>query len=487
MTDSASDSRSLARGFATNAIGILLRTSRIGFLWVVASMYGTTEYAVYTLSFAVFDVLLFVALAGFDNALWNFIPRFHDSKPALERACLRTAIVLTTGVAVVLGGGLWVSADWVAAEFFQKPAVAYGLRWMAAILPLAALARVLFAATRGLGIMKYYVIGIEFTEPMAMLLLGLLALPFHHAFPSRSTGVFAAHLISELTVVLIAIRLFGRHFSWGDWLRGESSWFHRPTLQYALALGSVNISALLARRVDILMVGRYLPVAQVAVYNLSSDLAYALLKLRSAFTPVVVPLLAEASERNEMGRVRHSTKLSALWSTAGAFPPLFVYLLFGGWLIGLFNLDSGIGHPVLCMLAVSHFISTGLGPVGEVISSQGKPHVYTIFSSLPLLLLFFLGPVAIPSHGPIAAASLAGGGAMLAKLPQVLFAWIKFGVHPFSPALGSLVCVGIGLAAAMAVGKLILPDYENLTAPLFAAAFTTLFGAWVWKRRILHA
>ncbi|MBI2060051.1 MAG: oligosaccharide flippase family protein [Nitrospirae bacterium] len=479
-------SSSLGRGVLTNFTGIALRTSRVGFLWIVAKLYGTSEYAVYSLSFAVYDVLLFLCLAGFDNALWNFIPRYRGTDRARERSCLQTAILLPAFASLVLGAGLVLGAEPVASLLFRKPEVAPGLRWMGAILPLATLARILFAATRGLKIMKYYVIGIEMFEPLAMVSLALLFLQFQLPIP-KAEGPFVAHLVAEFAVVLVAFVTTRRHFSLGQMFMPHPAWFHRETFSYSVALGGVNMSTLLSRRVDIFLVGRYLPLPQVAAYNLATEVAFIIVKIRAAFPPIMSPLLAEASTTGDHKRLRESARAAALWSTVATIPAVVLALLFGAPLMEAFGMEPRFGHAPLILLVLGHFAYTAGGPAGEVLAATGRPYAYTLFNSLPMILTLVLGPLLIPGGAGVTAAWITCAGTAVSKIPLVLLMNSKTRVQTFSLSQIEVLAAGAALAALLwALGAWITVD-TPLEMGGLALLFCALFGGWIWKRKLLRA
>ncbi|MBI2889338.1 MAG: oligosaccharide flippase family protein [Nitrospirae bacterium] len=486
MSPPAADARILAQGSATNLFGILLRCTRVGFLWVVASLYGTTVYAHYTLSFAVFDFLLFVCLAGFDNALWNFIPRYRGRDPEQERACLRTALGLPLIASLVLGAALFVSAPFIADSFFRKPEVAAGLRWMAVILPPAVTARMLYAATRGLKIMAYFVIGIEFLEPVVMLIVSLAVLGLAGSAPWASAGPYAAHLAAEAVVLLVGLAFFARHFSLRTLSLRGGGCLDGETLRFAVALGGVNVSALLARRVDIFLVGRYLPVAQVAAYNLATELAYLLAKIRAAFTPIVTPLMAEASSSGDLDRLRRSTRLSTLWGTAGALPALVLYVIFGAWLIELFGMDGKVGYTALVLLSAGSFLNLAAGPTGEVLAATGRPFAYTLFNSIPIAMVAALGPLCIPVAGTWAAGALAGGGNALSKVPQAWMTWRRIGVHGFSRRQARVLAAGLALGAGTWGAAALLPGTGPAEVLGLSTLFVAAYAGWLWRKKLLR-
>lgn len=472
------DAQDLRRGGAANLTGTLVRALKPVSLAVIANLYGGEIFGQFMLCYAALDLLTGAAVFGADHALWNFVSRRRAAaRPDLEAQALRTALLWTVAASGLLAAGTALSAGLLATTVFGAPALAPALRIIAPAIPAFALARVLLAATRGLRLMRYHVLVLDVGESVLVLVLA----PALYLAGLTERGAVLALLLTAVAVLAAAALAFLRHFSPRDISRRRGAAFvSGEVLRYNLTLGWALVAGLLTRRLDVFLIAHFQPMSVVGAYTLASEFGGALGKIRSSFSPVVIPVLAARRDRPTTGR-RQPSALVALSVTALSLPLLYVFVVAGPAILALYRPEFVAAYGAMVAIAAAHALHGFMGFPGEALSVAGRPRHVAIWGSVQVVLVAALAWLLIPPLGMLGAALAAGGALLLSRLPLLLIARRVLQHSSLSAALGGLLLrtaatLGVGGAAA-----LLLRDRWPIVGAAIAAVALAAYTWWVWR------
>ena len=105
-----------------------------------------------------------------------------------------------------------------------------------------------------------------------------------------------------------------------------------------------------------------------------------------------------------MTQLDRTARQSARWMTLLAGPPLALFLLFPGFMMGLFGDEFRAGAPLLAVLAVGQFINVATGSVGYLLIMSGHEKWILNRSIFIAAISLALNLLLIPRFGTLGAA-----------------------------------------------------------------------------------
>ena len=414
---------------------------------------------------------------GLDNAAVRYVSLYHGegNRDGVASAVRFTLFAgLFTGV--VVGAGLYFSADKFFAEFFAQDGLGQVLRLLAVSVPFLSVMTVALASTQGLKEMKYTAWCKNIFHPVANLCLVLL----FYAFGSKLVGVASAWLLSTFISVVLSLyylqkvlkhaghRGLGFHVS-------DSAATAREILGFASPLVLVVILTSLITWTDTLMLGYFRPADEVGIYSAALRTAMLTGIVLVSFNAIFSPLISDLYNRGETGRLESMFKLTCRWIFTFSLPLFLLISLFPAEIMSLFGAEFVSGQNVLVVIAFAWFINAAAGSVGVMLIMSGYQKVMMVNSIAIFLLNVLMNYFLIPAYGMQGAAVASGLSIIAYNAVMLLQVKILIGMHPYNRMFIKPLVFGgiIFLIFYMMVGWLDLSLVLKLTviAPAFVGAF----------------
>lgn len=417
---SRSDASTIARGAAVNFIGTVARLIKSVSFIVLTRLFGAEIFGLYMLGWTTVDLVSKVGQFSLDKGLVNFIPRLREDG---ETEAIHRTIAQALGVGLLLSAGigavLYAGAAQLADGLLDKPRLTGMLRLLAVGLPLIALTQIILGVTRAHKVMKYDAMVRGAVEPLV--LFGAACVLFYAGW--RTYGIAAAHLAALASGLLYAIYVFTRFYSWRACLvhlralRAVS-----PLTRFSLPVMGYELVYMCMIRLDVLMVGYFLPAAQVGIYVIAVEIALVTKKVRQWFDPVFSPIVAELNHRNDLQRLELNLRLVTRWVLTIGLAFLCVVSLVGNELLGLFGPEFVAGFMAMVVLAMSQVVYAAMGSGDTVLIMSGRPWLNLVNTVAVVVVNFVLNLWLIPALGILGAAlgTLAAFGLLtLVRLTEV--------------------------------------------------------------------
>ncbi len=448
------DTRDIVRGALVNFIGVLASSLNFVFYIVLGRLYGAELTGLYLLSWASVDVVSKLGILGLDRGILAVAARHHarGDTEALHRAVAQ-ALMIGLVASAVMVALLELLAAPAALAFYDKPELILPLRVMAWGMPFWTISAVLLFATRALRVMRYEVITKRVVEPLVML---ALALPLFW-LDAGITGLSIAFLCSVAAGAALAAYFFSKEMSLKKVLR---SLFERPgrgdLLRFAAPIGFYDMLNLLLQRIDMFMVGRYVPTAMVGVYGMAEEAAFTVKKVRQSFDPIFIPVISAAHEIKDRAAMRLQYQNVTRWILILDAALLGVVVLAGRPLMALFGADFTAGTVTLALLALSVMINGVLG-VSELFILIDRPMLNLANTIGTIAINVTLNVLLIPQYGMEGAAAaivIAYSAMNAARLIEVsvLFKLHPFTVYHLKAVFSALAAFGMVFAAKAVSG-----------------------------------
>jgi O-antigen/teichoic acid export membrane protein len=313
------------------------------------------------------------------------------------------------------------------------------MRYLAAAIPMVALATVLLAGTIAHKTLRYNFLVKGVSEPaIRVTLVAALGL--------TTTGLGAlsfVHVISLVATVAIAVWGFGRVFSLKRvWASIRNAPFDGAMMRFALPLAVAELVNSLLAQTNVFVLGKLRPVEDVGVYAACVVLANAVSFVRSAFDNVVLPVVAEAWAHGDRPRLATHVKLMSRLVLLFAVPLAGLFLVGGRAMLVLHGPDFVRGARTVALLTIGHLVNASLGLTGWVLLAAGRSKTVLVNNVGALAVNIVLCLVLVPRFGMEGAAASATLAIIALQIVHAIQAWAIAGAHPLSAGFARLAVLG---------------------------------------------
>lgn len=188
-----------------------------------------------------------------------------------------------------------------------------------------------------------------------------------------------------------------------------------------LLLSGVN---LIMSKTDLIMVGLFLPPANVAIYSACVDLNSMMLFLLTAASIVTVPLISNLFAQNKMTELKKLMILTTKGMFLFSLAMLFLLIGLGKKLLGIYDLSFVDGYVPLVILSIGFAINVSAGMVGALLNMTGRERVVTLTVGGCAILNVILNWILIPRYGLYGAASATSLSMVIWNVILFLFVYI---------------------------------------------------------------
>jgi O-antigen/teichoic acid export membrane protein len=358
-----------------------------------ARMHGAASLGGFLLIWALVELGARLATMGLDRGL----QRWADDR----RAAATVAGMVMAGIT-----GLAMAAVLVIAVprfgALDRDGVVPAQLLLLVALPLTAIGNVALRASRGGTQITTYVLARSVTEPVLLLIAGLVSSPYS----TGSVALPASLMISVVGGAAVAaiglVRAFGvRKLAVAA--VHVRAWPVRELVRTSLPLGFADLLQSAQSKLDLLAVALLtLSARAIASYAIAAEVAGVYVAIRGGFDQVVAPLAVEA--RRNRSELRRILTTATRWSWMIAVPVGFVILASPEGLLRWFGGSDG-AVAVLVALSVGRAVEMILAPSASMLAMIGDPR---------LSLLDAGAGVAVATLGSIAAGFLGLGPSAIA-------------------------------------------------------------------------
>lgn len=420
----------------------------------VARALGAEQFGLYALGLTVFNVLALFAPLALDVGVIKFVSgQLAAGETGRASRTIVAAGAIATASGLLAAVGLALFAPWLSSSIYHKPALSAVLWWFAVALPLAAPTVVLLGALQAAQTVRYTV-GVKYLwEPAGKFLLAGLAVAFGFGLYGVLGGIVIVLAVSALLALGGVMCAFpSEHHP--SHLPPAARW---ALLAFSAPLVISNLFGVLAPRSDILILGYWLDVEQVGVYNAAFQTSAIIALVLGAFETAVAPIAGRLISQNDdapLKRLYHATARWALTLTA----PLFVLMaVWGRDILTLFGPEFAIGAPCLLLLAVAQLLNASAGATGSVILMSGRSRMIMLNSVVVGILLVGANLALIPRYGILGAAVASATCQIVVSLVRVFQVWrvqrlLPFSIGMMKPVAAAAIAATVGFAVKTGMG-----------------------------------
>jgi len=437
---------------------------------IIANLLGADLLGVFVLAWTVIQTFTIVTTFGFEGSLIRYISMYvSQGRRGKAREALLLALRIGLGAAVLGVGAIILLRRPLAIGFFKEPRLVDALVWISFMLVPYTVVRILSGALRGLKDVKRDVLGSDISYRV-MRLAAFLVL---YLMGWELRGIVGAALVAGAFAASVLIGFVRRPAA--GLFRADAPAEPVPAreiVMYSSAMLADSAMAFGMQHSDRLILGFYLPSADVGVYNVAALIASLTTFVLLSFNAIFSSVMADVYHRGRRDLLRSLFRSVTRWIM---IPTLAIYawILAGGdATLAIFGDEFVRGYPALALLATGMSFGASAGSVGLCLAMTGHQR-YNVFNTLAMAAISIgLNMVLVPRMG-IAGAGLATGAAfVLVNIARIIEVRVLLGVSPY----GRGTIKVLATAAIVLVGAFLVRRYVAVP-PGIPGSVLTLLGS----------
>ncbi len=393
----ARDERGRAGRMSLIAFSIRIANALIAFVSqvILARWMGSFEYGIYVLVWVSMIIIGSISCLGFDTAIIRFISEYREKSmwPQLRGvhltgrllAMLAATLIAAIGMAVVWGLGDHIDSHYI---------VPFTLGLIC--LPMIALSDILQGVARANSWAVAALSPAYLVRPVLILVFMAGAIGLGLA-PTAQTALMAAIAATYLTTVVQFVLITARVDR--QLVSGPRQYQMRQWLVVSMPIFLVEGFFFLLTNADVLMIGRFLPPSDVAVY-FATVKTLALVHFASfAVKAGVAQRYAQISQGGNRAALEAFARETAAWTFWPSLAMALLVLALGQPLLELFGPGFQQGYPLLFVLSAGVVLRAGVGPAESLLTMTGNQNVCAVVYALTLGVNVTLNLLLIPQFG----------------------------------------------------------------------------------------
>jgi O-antigen/teichoic acid export membrane protein len=476
----------LKRGMFFNAIAMLASNFRGLFNLLVAWLLGPAALGMFSIAWAVTDILSKIGIFGLDNAITTFIAR---SEAAGDRARSRTLFRLAGVLALAQSAIIAVASIFVirllGGRLHLQPEMVSAIAIVLCAMPGVALYRISIAVSQGMKVMQHDIYSRGVTEPIVMALAFLIALAIGFKAFGPELALIVGTAASGVVAFTLASKLF-RHVPAGRGavsLRSEL----RQLLNYAAPISAHQLLATFIAQLDLIILGCFIgrtpgvTLVTVGIYGAVVGTANGLRKITQVFNPIFAPVAAGMTAAGDHERAAETYARLSQWLLWVLLPFVAMMTLAGPTILMIYGPAFREGGAWLGIVAVAYSIYAFVS-LGETAIMVQRPRLNLLHSLITGAVAFGGNIWLIPRLGVMGAAvsiflAYAVQAALRCATLRFVFRW-KQSWNDISPPVVAAI---IAFVPAIVFRVLLDGIAAQLTS---AVAFLVVFGLGWWRHHV---
>jgi O-antigen/teichoic acid export membrane protein len=455
-------------------VGMVLGIIGMGLAFVfnvfAARYYGPDAFGQFTLAKTILLFTSMVAGMGIIKGVERYIPRYESNDEGEKlKGYLSFVFTWPISLSVMLGLGLFFSAEWLTGFFDYPSEFSTLLRVVGLTVPFRVLQQVftrIFLAHKNVFLHQF---NTEVVENV-VLLAGMAVVVWF------DLSVFALVVTLALSFVIASLFNWVR-YRWDishSSIDGSESGDHQHVewLQFSVPLFFTGVLGFVVNWTDNFFIGRYLEPEQLGVYGVVFSMAMVLKLFQVVFMQVFKPILSEKVAEEDFEGIRFLFKKSAAWIFALTLPVFLVFFMYAKEVLRLvYGQAYMTGFIPLMILSAGFLITVGIGLVGPVLYAHGESQEILYTNVVAALANVALNYFLVSWYGIIGASIASALTLVLQEVAALFFAWRRQALRYDWAYMSKFVIAG--LPAAFFGARLFRLD---LWLPLTAILSLVVYG-----------
>jgi len=382
----------LAKGAIWMFIGIFISKIFTYIFRIIIARAGVEEYGLFSLGMAIVGVATVVSTLGFGSSLSRFISYYKENNEKKKLlAVINTSLRLVLILSFIIIAMIVLFSNILSIGLFHNKRLNLVLIILSLSIPLVGLRTIFLSTMEGFRNIKYIVYSKHISESIAKALFVFIVVFLGYGILAISLSYILALVLSFLVSFYLYKKTVHTSFRYG--LR-----LHYPKtklLKFSLPLLFTGLMVYLLSWTDTFMIGHFINVNKVGIYNVASPLAQLTLFFPFMLFSLFIPNVTRLFIRKKI-KILNETFLSInRWVLLGNLLVLMLLLIYRNELIIILFGSNYIEASIpLIILALGLFIYMQFYSLNQLFIIVGKTNIifynFVFITLLNALLNFFL-------------------------------------------------------------------------------------------------
>lgn len=396
---------------------------------IIARCLSLEAVGLYFLGMTVVQFSQIITTMGFDMGLLKFASVAHSNNDLNKvKGYVNMALKIVLPVALIFSLCMFIFADLISVRIFHNHELSKVVRVFAITIPIAVITTIFVSTTQAFKKIQYKVYVEEIAKPVVQ----IIALTVFIFIGYKLMGALAAYIISIVFGLLLSIFFLNKDLPFR--IKAKINQLEMKTmLKYSLTQTFSKIIGELVIMLDTFMIGYFLVVSDVGIYNISTQITRLGLLFLFSFNQICLPIISQNVSKGDFKQIGTNFRTVTKLIFTLSFPLYLIMIVFPKESLMIFGKDySSAGFNCLLILALGQIINTSTGPLGPILNMSGK-HVLNLYDNMGMLLLnIILNYFLIPKYGIAGAAIATSISISLANLIRLIQVFYIFGIHPYN-------------------------------------------------------
>ena len=406
-------------------LGVII--GAINTMFIFPNVLGSERHGLVMLILSIATIVAQFAQLGIPNTIIRFFPYLKDRKKFIYRLALQVPLMSL----LLLGFLFYLFGDFLFDGYIQKNQLF--IEFQPIILPLVAwlvIFEILLSISRSELKSVFPAVLREFVLRLfTLVILGLYAYDFlnFNEFIYCWLGLYSLNVLF-LSIYLFRFKLLNFSFGFPVFPNSEIA---RKMSKYGLVTLLTSSAAILVNRIDVLMLGYYLELENIAFYTVAFFMASLIQIPARSILQIVKPLLAKAwAEKNRQEIVYLYRKTALNQMIIGLLLFIGIWMNINDLLLFVPDKYQGI-QMVFFYIGLSKLIDVSAGVNGAIIATSNY-YKFDLYINIVLIVFTILtNMVFIPTYGLEGAAMATALTIFIHNIIKTLVLYYKYKIHPF--------------------------------------------------------
>ena len=412
---------------------------------ILARVIGAEFLGIYYIGLAVSNILRSCFTFGLDHTIRHFVPRAKgpDEINTLTSGASQISLYISISTSIFLIVFFYFYGE----HIFKIDNVSSILTLFICAAIFLSLMTIRLASMQGQKIIWPSILIEEISLPASRILIFLILF----ALGYKLFGAIAAYLIASITSFILVYNAY-RNCTPKAESHSKSYPSHKKLISFSWPISISIIVNTLMIWVGTLILGKFNPSKDVAIYAVSARIVTFFGLFFVAVTTIIAPVASEYFHLNKQKELKDLLKTITFYLLGITLPIMLIIGLYPQAVLNIFGAEFQKGSLCLRILLIGQLINLLIGSSGMLLIMCGRQKTLTkivIFSSIiSISLHLFL----IPRWGIVGAAIASAISFSIFNLILLFFLYSLHKIHPFS----------LRIAALMFIGGILLLFYSNI-------------------------
>ena len=425
-------SEMLRGGALAFSIKLLGLTCAYAFTFIITQNYGAEVWGIFSLSLAILTVSSIFGKFGTDIASMRLVSKYETTGNShLAKPLYLNVLSIVGSFSILINVLLYFLSHKLALEVFDNEKLVGAFRLISfGVLPLS-LISVNAQNFRGLKQIAPY----SFFSNASRNLFSLATITFLlicgcMEFLNISLIGVTTYLIALYIAALFSSILWVRRLNSIEKSLGKNFSF-KELISYSLPQIPTTTMVFINGWLDGIMLGIYMSESIVGVYNVALKISTLLQLPELALNSISGAQISRAYYENDFKKIKNISLNATKIIFYTVLPALIILFFLRMPILLIFGEEFIQAHSSLMILAAGFFISSYIGPVGQILTMSGKQKYINIVQIFSVTGNVLINIYMIPEYGLIGAAMGAVSAKIILNVGNLILVWKFYKIRTF--------------------------------------------------------